>query len=143
MKAQGFQGFFLPQNAFDHAGGLLLRLVIKMRIDVGRGRIIAVPQPELDQLHRHPAGGQQARAGVPELMEADMPQAVLFKQEAEVRRNEIGPVQLPQRIDTDIAVPIFTVAFGKQPPVFCLPGLLLLELLRDAGGSAAWSAGWR
>lgn len=55
-----------------HCGGAeLLGLGVQVGVDVRRGGNIAVAQPFLDLLHRHPLLEQQAGAAVPKLVEAE------------------------------------------------------------------------
>ena len=48
-----------------------------MGVDVGRGGDVAVTQPFLDLLHGHALFQQQAGAGVAQIVETDLPQAVV------------------------------------------------------------------
>ena len=64
---------------------VLLGSRIKVRVDVGCRAEIAVPQPLLNLFERHMVRKQQARAAVPQVMKANMPQMVLLKRQLEHR----------------------------------------------------------
>ena len=53
------------QRLFHRGGAELLGLGVQVGVDVGRGGNVAVAQPFLDLLHRHPLLEQQAGAAVP------------------------------------------------------------------------------
>ena len=55
-----------------------------MRIDIARRTYIGMPEPFLDHLHRHLFRQQKRGAGVPEFVEADMPESVFLQQKREV-----------------------------------------------------------
>ena len=57
-----------------------LGIVVQVGIYVGGGREVTVSKPFLDLLHGNAVGKKQRCAAMPEIMEPDMPQAVLFKQ---------------------------------------------------------------
>ena len=61
-----------------------------MGVDVGRGGDVAVAQPFLDLLHGHTLLQQQAGAGVAQIMEANLPQAVVGQQLGEAVGHCIG-----------------------------------------------------
>ena len=50
-----------------------------MRIDIARGGNIAVPEPLLNVLQRHPIRIQKRRAAVPEIVEANAAKAVMLQ----------------------------------------------------------------
>lgn len=56
-----------------------------MCVDVRRRAEIAVPQPLLNLFERHMVRKQQARAAVPQVMKANMPQMVLLKRQLKHR----------------------------------------------------------
>ena len=59
-------------------------LGIQVRVNIARRLNIRVTQPVLDHLHRHLFGQEKRRAGMPELVEAYVPETVLVKKHAEV-----------------------------------------------------------
>ena len=59
-------------------------LRVKVRINVARRTDIGMSEPFLDHLHWHLFRQQKRGAGVPELMEADMPESVFLQQKSEV-----------------------------------------------------------
>ena len=61
-------------------GAQVLGLRIQMRVDIRRGRNIAVTQPLLNLLHRYALFQQQAGTGVAQIVESDPAQTILFQQ---------------------------------------------------------------
>ena len=57
------------QSALHGAGGENLGAVVQMRVDVGGGADVAVPQPLLNLLHGNTVFEQQGRAAVPQIMQ--------------------------------------------------------------------------
>ena len=96
-----------------------------MRIDIRSGAEITVPHPELHLLHAHSRLYQKAGAGVPEVMEPDGRQIMLFEQPAKVRREKVGRNNLPIRQQTDVSFPFIAPAAPELFPVqfLLLPGL--------------------
>ena len=72
--------FGQEQGACHCLSAQVLGLRIQVRVDIRRGRNIAVTQPLLNLLHRHALFQQQAGAGVAQIMESNPAQAVLFQQ---------------------------------------------------------------
>lgn len=68
---------------------------------------------------------QKAGAGVPEVMEPDGRQIVLFEQPAKVRREEVWSDDFPVRQQTDVSFPFAAPASPELLPVqfLLLPGL--------------------
>ena len=64
--------------------GFEFALRVQVGIDIARCTYIGMPEPFLDHLHRHLFRQQQRRTGVPELVEADMPESVFLQQKSEV-----------------------------------------------------------
>ena len=80
-RPPAFRQFLGKRQGLLHRGGAeLFRLGIQVGVNVGRGGDIAVAQPFLDLLHGHPLFQQQAGAGVPQIVEADLPQAMCFEE---------------------------------------------------------------
>ena len=76
--------------------GYEFALRVQVGIDIARCAYIAVTEPFLDLLHRHLFRQQQRRTGVPQLVEADMPESVFLQQKREVLRNIVRSVQSPE-----------------------------------------------
>ena len=73
-----------------------------MRIDVCRGRDVAVTEPFPELLHADVVGVQETGTAVTEIMKADPAQPVLFQKDGKVRC-KIGRHQpLPDWIDVDV-----------------------------------------
>ena len=72
------------QHRADDIRGFEFALRVKVRINVARRTDIAVAEPFPDHLHRHLFRQQQRRAGVPQLVEPDMPESVFLQQKREV-----------------------------------------------------------
>ena len=64
--------------------GFEFALRVQVGIDIARRTYIGMPEPFLDHLHRHFFGQQKRGAGVPEFVEADMPESVILQQKREV-----------------------------------------------------------
>ena len=73
-----------------------------MGIDIGGGGKGGVPQPLLNLLHGDALTEQQTGAAVAQVMEPDVPQAVLLQQEFEMVGDVIGPDQLAHFVGTHI-----------------------------------------
>ena len=77
-------------------------MVVQMRVDVGRGAEVAVPEPFLNLLHGNAFRQQQACATVAQVMKADMTQAVLC-QDAAKASGQIGRADaLAQLVEADV-----------------------------------------
>ena len=100
-----------------HHGGcrILLGIRRQMGVNVGCGAEVAVPQPFLDLLQRHPVGQQQAGAGMPEIVEADDPQPAVFQQQIEVVRQKMRRQPPTDLVDADVAVILEVIAVAAQP----------------------------
>ena len=61
-----------------------------------------MPEPFLDILQRHAVDVQHAGAGVPKVVEADMPEALALQKRLKLSRQRIGRDQFPELIDVDI-----------------------------------------
>ena len=101
-----------------------LGLIVQMAVDVRRGADVAVTQPFLDLLHGHVVCQQQRGAAMPEIVEADMPQAVHFQQLAEIAAEIPGIENVPHRVHKHVAVIFPVVAVAADPLVLLL---LLLQ----------------
>jgi hypothetical protein len=83
------------RRAYD-IRGFEFALRVQVRIDIARRTYIGMPEPFLDHLHRHLFRQQKRRAGVPQLVEADMPESVILQQKRDVLRNIVRPVELSE-----------------------------------------------
>ena len=78
--------FFFQSQSMQHCFCcVLLGSRIKVRVDVGCRAEIALPQPLLNLFEQHMVRKQQARAAVPQVVKANMPQMVLLKRQLEHR----------------------------------------------------------
>ena len=91
-----------------------------MGINIGCGREVAVTEPLLDLLHRDAVGEQQRRAAMPEIVETDMPQAVLIQQLWKCRGEIVGRNQRSHLIHADVVQIPLVVALAAYAPVFVL-----------------------
>lgn len=98
-----------------------------MGVDVGGGGKGGVPQPLLNLLHRDALTEQQTGAAVAQIMEPDVPQAVLLQQELEVVGDVVGPKQFAHLVGANIVQVVGAVGLFEQLPVLLLPGTLLLQ----------------
>ena len=64
--------------------GFEFALRVQVGINVARRTYIGMPEPFLDHLHRHLFRKQKRGAGVPELVESNMPESVFLQQKSEV-----------------------------------------------------------
>lgn len=74
------------QRVCHRPGAQVLGLRIQMRVDIRRGRNIAVSQPLLNLLHRYPLFQQQAGTGVPLRYNNDKQKKPLFSRGLSVCR---------------------------------------------------------
>ena len=65
------------EGALHGAGGEDLRAVVEVRVNVGGGADVAVPQPLLDLLHGDAVFEQKGCAAVAQVVQADVPQTLL------------------------------------------------------------------
>ena len=96
-------GFRQGQDVVHDVCGRKLGLIVQMAVDVRRGADVAVTQPFLNLLHGHVIGQQQRGAAMPEIVEADMPQAFHFQQLAEIAAQITGIENVPHHIHKHIA----------------------------------------
>ena len=115
------------QQPEDRVRGIDLCGVIQVRIDVRRGRNIAVAEPFLNILQRHAVGVEQARAGMPQIVEAHMPEAVLLQKGLKLSGERIRCHQLSELVDIDILQIILAIAPAAEVTV---GGLLQLQVLQ-------------
>ena len=85
-----------------------------MGVYIGRGGNIAVSQPFLDILQRHAVGVQHAGTGVPQVVEADMPEALAIQKRLKLSRQRIGRDQFSELIDVDIRLIFLVVALDHR-----------------------------
>ena len=69
-----------------------------MAVNVRRGGDVTVAKPLLDQLHLHALRDKERRAGVAQIVKADMLEAVLLQYCGEAVAHVIGCEQLAQRV---------------------------------------------
>ena len=98
-----------------------------MCVDVGCRAEIAVPQPLLNLFERHMVRKQQARAAVPQVMKANMPQMVLLKRQLKHRCYPDWIQQIPLLIDADIAFIVLAIAAAAKSAVLRLPNLQIIR----------------
>ena len=72
------------ENVRNHSGTGLLAGLVQVGVDVGGGGQIRVPQVIGHVDEGHVLADEQAGEGVPQVVEADVPQAVLLQQLPEV-----------------------------------------------------------
>ena len=114
-------GFRQGEDVVHDVCGRKLGLIIQVAVDVCRGADVAVTKPFLDLLHGHVVGQQQRSAAVPEIVEADMPQAFHFQQLAEITAEIPWIKNVPHRIHKHITVIFPVVTVAANPLVFlCL-----------------------
>ena len=76
--------------------------VIQVGVDVAGGADVAVTQPFLDFLQADAVRVQQACTGVPQIMEANLPQSVSLQHDRKVLRQETRRDQLTDLIEIDV-----------------------------------------
>ena len=96
-----------------------------MRVNVGRGREIAVTEPLLYLLHRDTVGEQQTGTAVTKLVEAYAPQTTTVEQLGENRRYVVRFYQHSYLIYADVSKVVAAIAPAAQPPLLVL---LVLEI---------------
>ena len=102
-----------------------------MGVDVHGGADVAVAQPFLDQLGVDAVFQQQGRAAVADVVELDLPQAMLFQHLPEGLRHHVRLVEIPHLIHEDVAQEIPVVAVAADLPVFRLLPLHPQQALPD------------
>ena len=112
------------------SGAQLFRLGIQMSVDVCRGGDVAVAQPFLNVLHGHTLLQQQAGAGVPQIVKAYFPQAVLLQQLGEVVSDGIGQDKVSHLIHEQVALEFLIVAVAAE---FLIVLLLFLQRPQPLG----------
>ena len=98
-----------------------------MGVDVGGGGKGGVSQPLLDLLHGNTLTEQQTGAAMAQIMEPDVPQAMLLQQEFEMVGDVVGPEQFAHLVGAHIVQVVGAVGLLEQFPVLLLPGTLLLQ----------------
>ena len=129
----------LFQRFPDGGGAGNLAVAVEVAVNVG-GRVhVAVSEPVLDLLHRSSEREQERSAGMPQVMEADMPQSVLSQDDREMVADVVRTVEFSERVHADVVLVIAAVSLSKRPFHFRLPFPLGKEHLlhhRDQGKRA-------
>ncbi len=132
---------FLSENIGDHIGAALLGGLVQVRVDVGGGADVGVPEEVRDIDERDLFVQQDAGEGVTQIVEADAPQAQLVQQVAVVLRHEVRAQQVSKLVGADIVIPVPVVAAAEELPVDLLLGADRLQHLEhgigDRQGAAA------
>ena len=97
-----FVMFSSPQRFAHRRAGVCFRHGIEVAIDIRRGAHIAMSEPFLDLLHRNALREKHRGAGVAKIVEADLLQVMLLQQLSEVSGDEVGIVELAERIHADV-----------------------------------------
>ena len=105
------------QQPEDRVRGIDLCGVIQVRIDVRRGRNIAVTEPFLYILQRYTVGVEQACAGMPQIVEAHMPEAVLLQKGLKLSGERVRRHQISKLVDIDILQIILAIAPAAEVAV--------------------------
>lgn len=92
-----------------------------MAVYVRRGGDIAVAEPLLDQLHLHALCDKERRAGVAQIVEANVLEVVLAQDRGKAVAHVIGREQLAQRVQAHVVRILAAVRVSKH-----LGALLLL-----------------
>ena len=131
------------ERALHGAGGEDLRAVVQVRVDIGRGTDVAVPQPLLDLFHGHAVFEQQGCTAVPQIVQADVPQPLFPQQLAETVGDIAGFKDVAHLVDEHIAQILRVVAVAADLPVSFLlvpeGQKLRLELPHQRQGAEAGS----
>jgi len=90
-------------------------------IDVRRGRDVAMSHPLLDQLQLHALRNEERRAGVAQVVEANVLEVVLPQDRGKAVAHVIGCEQLPERIQAHVVRILAAIRVAKH-----LGALLLL-----------------
>ena len=80
-----------------------------MRVDIGCGADIAVPQPVLNLLQTHAIGIQQAGTAMSQIMKTYLFQLVLCQENLEMLGDEIGLHQFSDGVYIDVIQVVTTV----------------------------------
>ena len=107
-------------------------MVVQMRVDVGRGAEVAMPQPFLNLLHGNAFRQQQACAAVPEIVQADDTHVVLLQQSPETVGQRVGLETFSQFIDADVIQVFGAVGTPAELAVTSLFLLLSQQELPEA-----------
>ena len=129
------------QQALHRGAGGVQRVGAQVGVDVRRGGVVGVAQKELDLLHGDAAGHQEAGAGVPEVVEADVAQAVCLQQVAKALGELVRDDEIAQGVHADAVQPLFAVAVPEGLAVglqlLFVPQELLLHVGDQRQGAAA------
>ena len=132
----GFPVCPLFQRFPDGGGAGDLAVAVEVAVDVGSRVHIAVSEPILYLLHRSSEREQERSAGMPQVMEADMPQSVLLQDDREMVADVVRTVEFSERVHANVVLVIAAVSLSKRPFHFRLPFPLGKEHLlhhRDQG----------
>lgn len=123
----------LPQRFTHCRAGVRFGHGIEVAIDIRRGAHIAMSKPFLDLLHWYALGEEHRGAGVAKIVEADLLQIVLFQKLSEVSGDEVGIVELAERVHADIVGVFLGICRAHH-----LFHLLLLLAVTDQLTSYEW-----
>ena len=87
----------------------MLAALIQMGIDVRRCADGGMPEEVGYVDQRHLVIDQHACKGMTEVMEANVPQRMLFQQIAEVGADIVWFEQIPQRVRADVVFPLWVI----------------------------------
>ena len=85
-----------------------------MRVDIGCGADVAVPQPFLNLLQAHTIGVQQAGTAVSKIMKTYLFQLVLCQENLEMLGDEIGLHQFSNGVHIDVIQVVITVTYSAN-----------------------------
>ena len=97
-----------------------LGIVIQMRVNIGRGGKVAVPEPFLNLLHGYAVGEKKRGAAMTQIMKANPAKPMTFENPWEDLREIIGLDQIAELINADIFAVFFVVALAAQPSTVLL-----------------------
>ena len=95
-------------------------IVIEVRVNIRRRSNVGMPEPFLDLLHRHAVGEHQRRAGVPQIVKADLPQSVLLQEPPERFGDPVRFKELSHLIHENVSVVFVIVAVAADALVYRL-----------------------
>ena len=97
-----------------------LGIVIQMRVNIGRGGKVAVPEPFLNLLHGYAVGEKKRGAAMTQIMKANPAKPMTFENPWEDLREIIGLDQIAELINADIFAVFSVVALAAQPATVLL-----------------------
>ena len=97
-----------------------LGAIFQMSINVRRRRKITVPKPFLDLLHWNTVRQHQRSAGVPQIVETNMPHFVFFEKWRKAWWDIIRLYKISDLVHTNVALEFPIIASAAQSSVFFL-----------------------